>query len=92
MPQDLAGGEPDPQQTRAHALTSSSAHRGGGEFGQRLRAYVVRTEGSDPSEDTLRDHVKAHLERYKVPRDTVFVDAIPRNPTGKILRRELPGG
>jgi fatty-acyl-CoA synthase len=59
-------------------------------FGQRLRAYVVRAEGSDPSEDALKEHVKANLERYKVPRDVIFVDEIPRNPTGKILRRELP--
>jgi fatty-acyl-CoA synthase len=59
-------------------------------FGQRLRAYVVSAQGSDPSEDDLKDHVKAHLERYKVPREVVFVDEIPRNPTGKILRRELP--
>jgi acyl-CoA synthetase (AMP-forming)/AMP-acid ligase II len=59
-------------------------------FGQRLRAYVVKAGGSDPSEDELKDHVKTNLERYKVPRDVVFVEAIPRNPTGKILRRELP--
>ena len=35
-------------------------------------------------------HVKQNLARYKVPRDVVFVDALPRNPAGKVLKRELP--
>ncbi|MDT0407292.1 AMP-binding enzyme, partial [Streptomyces edwardsiae] len=33
--------------------------------------------------------VKEHLARYKVPREVVFLDELPRNPTGKILKREL---
>ena len=37
----------------------------------------------------LQDHVKANLARYKVPRDVVFLDELPRNPTGKVLKREL---
>jgi fatty-acyl-CoA synthase len=59
------------------------------EFGQRLKAVVVRREGSTLTEDDVRAHVKANLARYKVPRDVVFVDALPRNQTGKILKREL---
>jgi len=59
------------------------------EFGQRLRAFVVRREGADPSADELRAHVRAGLERYKVPRDVVFVDELPRTPTGKVLRTRL---
>jgi acyl-CoA synthetase (AMP-forming)/AMP-acid ligase II len=61
------------------------------EFGKRLRAFVVRAEGVDVSEDELREHVKANLARYKVPRDFVFLDELPRNATGKILKRELDG-
>jgi fatty-acyl-CoA synthase len=61
------------------------------EFGTRLRAFVVRADGTDVSEDYLREHVKAHLARYKVPRDFVFLDELPRNATGKILKRELTG-
>jgi len=61
------------------------------EFGKRLRAFVVRADGSDVTEDELRDHVKANLARYKVPRDFVFLDELPRNATGKILKRELDG-
>ena len=59
------------------------------EFGKRLRAFVVRAEGAGSSEDDLSDHVKANLARYKVPRDFVFLDELPRNATGKILKREL---
>jgi fatty-acyl-CoA synthase len=59
------------------------------DFGQRLRAFVVTTRGADLDEDAVRDFVKANLARFKVPRDVVFVDALPRNPTGKVLKREL---
>jgi fatty-acyl-CoA synthase len=58
-------------------------------FGQRLRAFVVRSAGSQLSEDAVRDHVRDNLARFKVPRDVVFVDVLPRNATGKILKREL---
>ena len=57
------------------------------DYGQRLRAFVVRT--GDVSEDELREHVKANLARFKVPREIVFLDELPRNATGKILKREL---
>jgi acyl-CoA synthetase (AMP-forming)/AMP-acid ligase II len=59
------------------------------QFGQRLRAFVVKDKGADVSEDELKDHVKANLARYKVPREIVFVDELPRNATGKVLKREL---
>lgn len=59
------------------------------EFGQRLRAFVVLVEGSEASEDDLKAYVKANLARYKVPREIVFLDELPRNATGKILKREL---
>jgi fatty-acyl-CoA synthase len=59
------------------------------EFGQRLRAFVVIGEGSDVSEDDLKGYVKQNLARYKVPREIVFVEELPRNATGKVLKREL---
>lgn len=59
------------------------------EFGQRLAAYVVPTATSPRDADSVRVFVKAHLARYKVPRDVVFVDELPRNATGKVLRRVL---
>ena len=57
------------------------------EFGQRLRAFVVLSGPAD--EDTLKAHVKDNLARYKVPREIVVVDELPRNATGKVLKREL---
>ncbi|HSU03661.1 MAG TPA: AMP-binding protein [Nocardioides sp.] len=57
------------------------------DYGQRLRAFVVRS--GQVSADELRDHVRAHLARFKVPREIVFLDELPRNATGKILKRDL---
>jgi acyl-CoA synthetase (AMP-forming)/AMP-acid ligase II len=59
------------------------------DFGQRLRAFVVTAEGKDVSEEDLKGYVKKNLARYKVPREIVFVDELPRNATGKVLKREL---
>jgi fatty-acyl-CoA synthase len=57
------------------------------EFGQRLKAFVVAE--AEVSEDELKAHVKAHLAAYKAPREVEFVEELPRNATGKILKREL---
>jgi fatty-acyl-CoA synthase len=59
------------------------------EFGQRLKAFVVAAEGAEPSEEELKAHVKANLAAYKTPREIAFVDELPRNATGKVLKREL---
>jgi len=57
------------------------------EFGKRLRAFVVTS--ADVEEDALKDWVKQNLARYKVPREIVFLPELPRNATGKVLKREL---
>ncbi len=59
------------------------------QFGQRLKAVVVPRDGAAVSPDDLRAYVRANLSRFKVPRDVELVDELPRNPSGKILRREL---
>jgi acyl-CoA synthetase (AMP-forming)/AMP-acid ligase II len=60
------------------------------QFGQRLAAFVVpRDPASPPSADELRTFVKEGLARFSVPRDVIVVDELPRNPTGKVLPREL---
>jgi acyl-CoA synthetase (AMP-forming)/AMP-acid ligase II len=59
------------------------------EFGQRLRAFVVLEEGKQADEGDLKGYVKENLARYKVPREIVFLDELPRNATGKVLKREL---
>jgi fatty-acyl-CoA synthase len=59
------------------------------EFGQRLKAFVVIREGQKATEEDLKAYVKSNLARYKVPRDVEFLDELPRNATGKVLKREL---
>ncbi len=59
------------------------------QFGQRLKAFVVPCDGTEPSEDEIKGYVKSNLARYKVPREVEFLDSLPRNATGKILKREL---
>jgi len=58
-------------------------------FGQRLKAFVVREPGATVTADELQDHVKANLARFKVPREVEFLDELPRNATGKVLKRDL---
>jgi acyl-coenzyme A synthetase/AMP-(fatty) acid ligase len=59
------------------------------QFGQRLKAFVVPEGGKKPSEDELKKVVKSNLARYKVPREIEFLDELPRNATGKVVKREL---
>ena len=58
-------------------------------FGQALVAHVVLRNGNGASPDELRAHVKKQLANYKVPREIVVHDELPRNETGKVLRRAL---
>jgi acyl-CoA synthetase (AMP-forming)/AMP-acid ligase II len=59
------------------------------EFGQRLKAFVVIRGGVEVSEGDLTAHVKANLAAYKTPREVEFLDELPRNATGKVLKRDL---
>jgi fatty-acyl-CoA synthase len=56
---------------------------------ERVRAYVELRPGFDLDEDELRTWLEARLARFKMPRDIVFVDAVPRLANGKIDRLEL---
>jgi len=59
------------------------------QFGQRLAAFVVLKPGASATADILKQHVREQLANYKVPREVVFLDELPRNAVGKILRKEL---
>jgi fatty-acyl-CoA synthase len=59
------------------------------EFGKRLRAFVVSEPGAELEAAEIKQFVKDNLARHKVPRDVVFIDDLPRNATGKLLRRVL---
>ena len=61
------------------------------EWGERVRAFVVRRSGTTVDDGELKTFARERLSGAKVPRDYVFLDALPRNPTGKVLKRELRG-
>jgi fatty-acyl-CoA synthase len=58
-------------------------------FGQRLRAFVVCSDEGAVSEEELKTYIKSNLASFKVPREIVFLDELPRNATGKVLKRQL---
>ena len=59
------------------------------EFGQRLKAYLVPRGDATLDAEEIKAYVRANLARYKVPRDVVVLDELPRNATGKLLRDRL---
>ncbi|SUA72713.1 3-hydroxybenzoate--CoA/4-hydroxybenzoate--CoA ligase [Nocardia otitidiscaviarum] len=59
------------------------------DFGKRLRAIVVPGPDSKRDAQEIKDFVKENLARYKVPREVIFLDELPRNATGKLLRKPL---
>lgn len=59
------------------------------EYGKRLAAFVVLDDRADLSAADIKAHIKANLANFKVPRSITFLDELPRNATGKVLKREL---
>jgi fatty-acyl-CoA synthase len=80
--EDLISGHPDVVEATALGVDDP-------DWGARLRAFVVLREEAELTEDAVKNYVREHLARYKVPREVVFLSELPRNPTGKILKREL---
>jgi fatty-acyl-CoA synthase len=80
--EDLISGHPDVVEATAIGVEDK-------EWGHRLRAFVVKKGDAAVDEDAIKHYVRDHLARYKVPREVVFLDELPRNPTGKVLKREL---
>ena len=58
-------------------------------WGETVKAIVVKAEGQDPSPDEIIAFARERLAHYKCPTSVDFTDALPRNPSGKILKREL---
>jgi acyl-CoA synthetase (AMP-forming)/AMP-acid ligase II len=58
-------------------------------WGEAVKAVVVRKPGAEVTPEALMVYARERIAGYKVPRSVDFVDALPRNPTGKILKREL---
>ena len=80
--EDLISGHPEVIEATALGVEDK-------DWGHRLRAFVVKAEGATIDEAAIKEYVKANLARYKVPREVIFIEELPRNPTGKILKREL---
>lgn len=80
--EDLISGHPEVVEATALGVEDQ-------DWGHRLRAFVVLREAATLDEETIKHYVRDHLARYKVPREVIFLDELPRNPTGKILKREL---
>lgn len=59
------------------------------EWGERVRAFVVRRPGTTVDDGGLKAWCRGKLAGPKIPRDYVFLESLPRNPTGKVLKREL---
>ena len=59
------------------------------QFGQRLQAAWSSKSGAKLTEDEVKGYVKENLARYKVPREVEFIDELPRNATGKVLKKDL---
>jgi len=59
--------------------------------GEAVKAYVVLNEGADVDEESLIRYTADYLARYKCPTKVIFTDSLPRNASGKLIRRELEG-
>ena len=57
--------------------------------GEEIRAYVALHGGAETTPESLRDYCSERLARYKVPREVVMMESLPKGPTGKLLKREL---
>jgi acyl-CoA synthetase (AMP-forming)/AMP-acid ligase II len=58
-------------------------------WGETVKAIVVRRSGADPSPGDIMEYARQRLARYKCPTSVDFMDVLPRNPSGKLLKRQL---
>jgi len=60
-------------------------------WGESVKAFVVLKPGSSMAEEEVVEYCKAHLASYKKPRQVEFIESLPRNPSGKVLKNDLRG-
>ncbi|MBN2099228.1 MAG: AMP-binding protein, partial [Dehalococcoidia bacterium] len=60
-----------------------------GVYGEEIKAFVVAKPGMQVTSQELNDHCCARLKRFKTPKDFTFIEALPKNLVGKVLRKEL---
>jgi acyl-CoA synthetase (AMP-forming)/AMP-acid ligase II len=73
----------------AAVLEAAVVGRADDRWGEVPVAYVVVTSPEAATPEVLIDHCRQQLARFKIPKAVVFVDVLPRNPSGKVLKREL---
>jgi long-chain acyl-CoA synthetase len=59
------------------------------EYGERVTAFIVPRKGHHIDPISLRDYLKAHLAAFKVPKEYITVEDLPKNGAGKVLKREI---
>jgi fatty-acyl-CoA synthase len=59
------------------------------EWGERVKAFVVARMGERIDGEQLKQFLRERIAGPKIPREYAFIDALPRNPTGKVLKNEL---
>ncbi|OBB81564.1 hypothetical protein A5781_11200 [Mycobacterium sp. 852002-30065_SCH5024008] len=59
------------------------------QWGERVHAVIVLRAGSDPTEESIREHCRTLIAGYKMPRSMEFVTELPISGAGKVLKREL---
>ncbi len=59
------------------------------EYGERVTAFIVTSPAARPAPGSLRSALKGRLAPFKIPREFVFVDELPKSPAGKLLKREI---
>ncbi len=70
-------------------LEAAVVGRSDAKWGEVPIAYVVLRPGSSATPEELVEHCRGKLAKFKVPKDVFLIDVLPRNPSGKILKREL---
>jgi len=60
-----------------------------GVYGEEIKAFIVTKPGTQVTIEELNEHCCAHLKRFKTPKDFTFVEALPKNLVGKVLRKDL---
>jgi acyl-CoA synthetase (AMP-forming)/AMP-acid ligase II len=58
-------------------------------WGEAVKALVVKAPGANPTPDEIIAYARGRIAGFKAPKSIDFIDALPRNPSGKVLRREL---
>ncbi|MBI4301751.1 MAG: long-chain-fatty-acid--CoA ligase [Chloroflexi bacterium] len=59
------------------------------EWGETVRAIVVLKKGQTSTQEEIIEHCRAHMSSFKKPESVIFLDSLPRNPMGKVLKRVL---